>query len=165
MTKKNNLSQELDIKINNDLVQSMEFFLEDVKFACLLIVNKDGFVMGSPRKNNPNDYGLLGGHVEFGEQPLDAAIREAFEEASIVVDPATCVLLYVRPDNTYSNLGMSATYLVQSDQEFVPGQGDYGMAKWVTWEQLESGTFGAYNKKLHIIYNNFISENKKESSS
>jgi 8-oxo-dGTP pyrophosphatase MutT (NUDIX family) len=31
---------------------------------------------------------LPGGHVEAGERPVDAAVREVFEEAGIVLDPA-----------------------------------------------------------------------------
>ncbi len=33
-----------------------------------------------------------GGHVEFGETPLDAAVRETLEETGIILDPETLTL-------------------------------------------------------------------------
>ncbi len=35
--------------------------------------------------NNPNQWNLLGGHVNVGESPAEAAVREIFEETGLTV--------------------------------------------------------------------------------
>src|ERR1700710_1662158 len=45
----------------------------------------------------------IGGMVEPGEEPADAAIREVFEETSVRIKPIKLVGAYDGPDVTYSN--------------------------------------------------------------
>jgi len=123
----------------------------DAGSAGILIVNKDGLVLGVPRRDNPNDYGICGGKRESNETALECAVRECFEEANVIVDPEKCFLIYCDK----ARKSICATYLL-FNQEVVPGMGDCGMSKWVTWEQLESGTFGEYNKQLHVCYDKFL---------
>ena len=40
----------------------------------------------SATSNNPNQWNFFGGHVDKGESPKDAAIRELFEETSFKID-------------------------------------------------------------------------------
>ena len=52
----------------------------------------------------------IGGMVEPGEEPADAAVREVFEEAGVEVVPEQLVGVYDGPDVTYRN-GDRASYL------------------------------------------------------
>jgi len=45
----------------------------------------------------------IGGQIEPGEEPADAAIREVFEETGVHVEPVRLVSVYAGPDVTYSN--------------------------------------------------------------
>lgn len=53
----------------------------------ILVVNDNGEILVQKRaktkKINPGLYGLLGGHVMAGEKPIDACVRETFEEFGI----------------------------------------------------------------------------------
>lgn len=55
-----------------------------------LIPLKEGKTVLGLRKNTPwmnGHYAMISGHVEEGETPEEAIIREAQEEAGIIVDP------------------------------------------------------------------------------
>jgi len=57
-------------------------------FGLVLLLDKDNKVLllhRSPSNTMPNHYGLVGGKVEFGEKPQDAAIREAQEEVGVIL--------------------------------------------------------------------------------
>ncbi len=57
--------------------------------ATFLMKPNGQFLIGHRTSKNGNGtWGLTGGHVEYGESPLDAAIRETEEEAGIVVKSA-----------------------------------------------------------------------------
>lgn len=60
-----------------------------VRLAVVLLVDRSGAVLlqlrGPDAKNYPDLWGLPGGHVEPGERPLDAAVREMFEETGLRV--------------------------------------------------------------------------------
>jgi 8-oxo-dGTP pyrophosphatase MutT (NUDIX family) len=45
-----------------------------------LIGRPDGYVLAVSRRNDPHDLSLPGGKVEPGERPIDAAVRELWEE-------------------------------------------------------------------------------------
>lgn len=118
----------------------------------VLIVNKDGLIVGVPRRDNPNDWGIPGGRRESNEYTIECALRELKEETSIVIHENDCILLYVGR----ARVSICATFLIMRTTNIVPGPGDCGISKWVSWDYLESGTFGIYNKILHQRYNEFI---------
>jgi 8-oxo-dGTP diphosphatase len=62
--------------------------MENIKVGAGLIIIKDGRILMTKRKAElgNGEYGTVGGHVEFGEHPAAAAIREAKEELGIDVD-------------------------------------------------------------------------------
>lgn len=53
--------------------------------ACALILNSDGTCVAVSRKTNSDDLGLPGGKLEPGENFLNAAIRETFEETGLTI--------------------------------------------------------------------------------
>lgn len=58
-----------------------------VKVSAGAVIVKDGKTLLAQRMGsfNQGDWGSMGGHVEFGETPIEAAIREAKEELGIKI--------------------------------------------------------------------------------
>ncbi len=56
----------------------------------VVIVNKHNEILLQKRsrfkKSNPNKWGVCGGKVNLGEDSIDAAVRETFEEIGILLD-------------------------------------------------------------------------------
>lgn len=84
-----------------------------LKFAVYLIPRKEEKVLLSLRKNTgymDGYYSLVAGHVDGGETPEEATIREAKEEAGITIDPANLSFAYVlhrlkdTPENEYIDM-------------------------------------------------------------
>lgn len=57
-----------------------------------------------------NQWMPIGGMIEPGEEPADAAVREVFEETSVHVKPVRLAAVFDGPDVTYTN-GDRAHYL------------------------------------------------------
>ena len=58
--------------------------------VCCWILNKNGQVLLGKRlsKHGHNLWAAPGGHIEFGETPIQCASRELFEETGIKIPPA-----------------------------------------------------------------------------
>src|SRR5262245_16563381 len=63
------------------------------RFSCILLVDRRGRVLLQERDEhapiNPEKWGLVGGHVEDGEDFEPAAYRELEEETGVVLPPGT----------------------------------------------------------------------------
>lgn len=63
------------------------------RFACVLLVDRRGWVLLQERDEHPvidpEKWGLVGGHVEDGEDDEPAAYRELAEETGIAPAPGT----------------------------------------------------------------------------
>lgn len=116
--------------------------------AAIMLIVKDGLVLGVSRKHDPSKYGFCGGKVERGETPKNAAIRETYEETGIHVE--LCSEVYERieeseiknedPYYTYS------FYALHWDGKPKPMEG--GSVKWFTAKELVNpkltGNFSKY---------------------
>jgi len=85
--------------------------------GCLIMAKNSEeflFIQRSDKVESPLLWSIPGGHVDEGENPLEAAVREVEEEAGHKIDPSTCKLLYVNDmlpnDLTYY------TYICVSDK-------------------------------------------------
>lgn len=47
----------------------------------------------SSQCNNPGAYGFFGGHMDDGETPKEAAVREMFEETGVTINPKNLTLI------------------------------------------------------------------------
>lgn len=66
-------------------------------FACVVLVDRRGRLLMQERDEHPvidpEKWGLCGGHLEPGEDPLTGAVRELDEETGVVLAPADLELV------------------------------------------------------------------------
>lgn len=115
--------------------------------ACVVITGPDGKFLGVSRKNDPNDFGFPGGHIELGETPREAAERELTEETGLV---ATDLHYLMKVPTKHG--GFCAVYLCKAIGKIHTEE--EGVVKWVSQDELLSGSFGSQNliilKKLGL---------------
>ena len=125
------------------------------KAAMVLLFNQ-GKILSVSRKNDHTKFGLVGGKVDIGESFEEAAVRECYEETGL---KAFCLIpIFSRMEPGDMNF-FGVVFLGQWIGEIhKTSDKETGVVKWCDWEELESGPFGEYNKKLrqHLIDNNLI---------
>ena len=104
--------------------------------AMMVVCDAAGRLRLAERRDREGDWGFLGGRVELGESARDAAVREAWEEARILVDE--CREIYRE--------GGTVTFEAVAWRQDV-GEGDC-ITKWGTWEEAIAGCFGEYNRSV-----------------
>jgi 8-oxo-dGTP pyrophosphatase MutT (NUDIX family) len=79
-----------------------------------------------------------GGHIEPGEQPCDAAVREAVEETGLAVRHPDCGPMLVHVDvhpAPRGHLHLDLRYLLLApDDDPRPAAGESPEARWFSWE-------------------------------
>lgn len=114
--------------------------------ACVLIMNKDGQILAVSRKDNKEDFGLPGGKVEPGETPIEAALRELFEETGYqAIEPRYHMIYHAENDGK-----LAVTYQLDAAAlKQVKTPTESGVVSWVSPDVLAAGkTFGDYNRSL-----------------
>jgi len=134
----------------DELLDKTTKFANDVHGAsrdavCVCAVKGDK-VLAIARRGTEDEWGLPGGKIELGEDPVEALVREVQEEAKIDLDPGKCKPVFQRTDEAGFDV---ITFLYDGDVDQRPKQGDAGPAKWVTWQELFDGPFGKYNMQLY----------------
>lgn len=126
--------------------------------AAVMLVIKDGLILGVSRGVGNPKFGLPGGKCEPGEYIMDTAKRETFEETGLTVD--SCSLIFERVEFSH-NVGGEAFkaycfYAHSWSGTIVPSH--EGDVRWVTVEELGRGSFPEYNLKtvkvLKTLYPN-----------
>jgi 8-oxo-dGTP diphosphatase len=79
--------------------------------AADVIVEMEDRIVLIERKNFPFGWTIPGGFVDFGETIEQAAVREAREEISLVVELRVLLGLYSRPDRDPRGQTISAVYI------------------------------------------------------
>lgn len=115
--------------------------------VCALIENK-GLYLAVSRKDNPDDFGLIGGKIDPGEGPSEALRREAIEEAGILLKSYTLVFESVCGPGKDGISYLVKTYKVTDWEDLGIGTNESGVVSWIAKEKLLSGSFGDYNKEL-----------------
>jgi len=108
--------------------------------AQVVLLNKDGYVLGVSRKNNHNDFGLVGGIMDPEDEgdPIKTAIREAKEETGLDISDLKLVFAIHKGGN------MGFTYLANYTGEI--NHNEPHLVKWVEFKTLVKGSFGRYNQ-------------------
>jgi 8-oxo-dGTP pyrophosphatase MutT (NUDIX family) len=111
--------------------------------VCMCAINGDK-VLAVARRGTKNEWGLPGGKVDPGEDPVDALVREVLEETHISLDKSKLKPVFQRIDHPF----LVTTYIYNGNIFDVPEQGDAGPTAWVSWDELLTGPFGEYNMHL-----------------
>ncbi|MCW2857426.1 MAG: hydrolase [Marmoricola sp.] len=103
----------------------------DSRLAVLLLVDRRGWVLLQERDEfaprAANQWGMVGGHVEDGEEFEPAAYRELLEETGIVLPPGALRLWredeYTYPDGHHGHYQVFAAAVDLADDDIVVGEG------------------------------------------
>jgi len=108
--------------------------------AQVVLINKEGYVLGVSRKTDHNDFGLPGGKMdpEDNENPITTAIRETLEETGLRISNLKLVFAIHKSGN------MGYTYMADYEGEI--NHNEPHVVKWVPFDVLISGSFGKYNQ-------------------
>jgi len=110
--------------------------------ACVVLINPEGLVLGVSRKDNHNDFGIIGGKCEIEDlfNPITTAKRETKEETGLDITDLKLVFAMHRNGN------MGYTYLAEYSGEI--NYEEKHIVKWVPFEILLNGSYGKYNKMV-----------------
>ncbi len=131
--------------------------------AQVVLLNKEGLVLGVSRKNDHTDFGLAGGKMEDidNNDPMATAIRECKEETGLKVSNLRLVFAIHKSGN------MGYTYLADYEGEI--NHNEPHLVKWVPFQLLINGSFGRYNQMvsesltdMNIFYKKDIDEEAME---
>jgi 8-oxo-dGTP pyrophosphatase MutT (NUDIX family) len=111
----------------------------------MVVLGKDGALLGVSRPDDPKDFGLPGGSVEPGEDPEVAAIRECREETSLVVTRVKKL-----EQSAYRERIVHCFLALEWSGE--PRRSDEGVVAWVNWETLGRGKYGDYNQRIAALF-------------
>jgi 8-oxo-dGTP pyrophosphatase MutT (NUDIX family) len=107
--------------------------------AQVVLINPEGLILGVSRKDNHNDFGLIGGKMEeHDKSPEDTAIRETLEETGLKISNLRLVFVI------HKNGFMGYTYLADYEGEI--NHNEPHVVIWCKSEVLTKGSFGRYNE-------------------
>lgn len=110
----------------------------------LVLLNDNGEILSVSRKNNHNDFGLIGGKVdETDNSRFDALIRETKEETGLTIYEKDLTLVFAMHKNGY----MGYTYLCKYWEGNIETNEPH-IVKWTNFTTILNGSFGDYNIQL-----------------
>jgi len=132
----------------------MSLIIQKAVLALIKHPTDPSLFLGVSRKNDHKDFGLPGGKQEDRETARDALARELQEETGLAITQMSP--LFRRFNSHNGKKFLVCTYIVEvSNFDFCTKES--GLVKWISKEELSSGSFGNYNKNLfEFIENNLI---------
>lgn len=111
----------------------------------VVLINPEGYVLGVSRKDNHEDFGLIGGSLEdYDATPEEGAIRESLEETGLTI--SNLQMIYAKSKGGR----MGYTYLADYSGEInYDTEKEPHIVKWTTFEELIKGKFGEWNKQVY----------------
>lgn len=125
--------------------------MKNLKLASVMLVRRaDGLILGVTRKDELTKFGLVGGKVDPGETPEEAAIRETQEETGIIV--TKCKYLYdkVVPAIHHEGLDFHCYCYEALEWHGEISTNEPARVDWVTVEAILDGAYPEYNKNVLI---------------
>lgn len=111
---------------------------QKAKTAVCVLLEKDGKFLSVSRKNDPTDFGLPGGKLDFGETLIQCAKREVLEE--------TGYELNVDPYNPFMQIDSNGMFTITFKANFTT---DNPIRHSV--DEKETGLVGFVNKEQLIV--------------
>lgn len=117
--------------------ESFEQYVSVLPKAVVVYVTRGDKVLAVSSDNDLQDKNMPGGHVDPGEEPIDAAIRELWEETGIVAEEI--FPLYTRVDDGY----IVTTFRVTKYRGKLRSSPE-GVASWSDPRELLNSRYGNY---------------------
>jgi len=109
----------------------------------IVLLNKKGEVLAVSRKYDHNDFGLVGGKVDEGENVVEAAIRETKEETGLDISNLRCIY----KGEKWGRMG----YTFLADYSGTIHTDELHVVKWTTFTEINNGSFGEWNRVVTRI--------------
>ena len=130
--------------------------------AGIFVENEFGEILAFRRQKNVSDnnvYGFVGGKVDPGETAIQAAIREAFEEAGVIVEinedaRDSCFMSFVDDTHTSIFILYKAHIVEGADNIGKHVRENEGSPVWIIPGEILNSPFCDYNQRAlqHFLY-------------
>ena len=109
----------------------------------VVILNPKGQVLAVSRKTDHNDFGLVGGKIDKGETPIEAIMRETFEETGLILYEGGLIPIFQMHRHGY----MGYTYLTDHYKGEIQTDEDH-VVRWDIFNEIthSSAPFGEWNR-------------------
>ena len=123
--------------------------------AGIFVENEVGEILAFRRQKNVSDnivYGFVGGKVDPGETAIQAAIREAFEEAGVIVEinedaRDSCFMSFVDDTHTSIFILYKAHIVEGADNIGKHVRENEGSPVWIMPSEILNSSFRDYNQR------------------
>lgn len=99
-----------------------------------------------------NDPDLPGGTLEEGEQPLETMVREVFEEAGVVIDPAEVEELYAGAEYSASKTRYLLYVARFHETPKIIMSWEHSLYEWLDREEFLEKVKGANDTYMHMVH-------------
>lgn len=123
------------------------------------ILAQDGSALiarrSATKKVAPGKYHLPGGHVEFGEQPSDAIVREFLEEFKINVQPGNILQTFSYATNEVHTVGICFLLSLDGDANTITAGGiENDEIQWMPEGELT--TYFSADDHNYVVLKNYF---------
>ena len=124
----------------------------------------------STKKQHPNEWATTAGHIDIGENPLQAAVREIYEEIGLKLKENNLEFLFLEKINASNNNHFKYIYYTKTDKkisEFVIQEEELSELKYISFEEFKNiirtqNKEYAFSKSTYIPKLISILNNKEE---